>query len=49
MPPHITGEQVKGFALAASKTVLSGGVGQMLDLARTNLRNFPVIRAFTPA
>jgi pyruvate dehydrogenase (quinone) len=26
MPPHITGEQVKGFALAASKTVLAGGV-----------------------
>jgi len=49
MPPHITGEQVKGFALAASKTVLTGGVGQMLELARTNLRNFPVIRALTPA
>jgi pyruvate dehydrogenase (quinone) len=49
MPPHITGEQVKGFALAASKTVLAGGVGQMLELARTNLRNFPVIRALTPA
>ena len=49
MPPHISGEQVKGFALAASKTVLAGGVGQMLELARTNLRNFPVIRALTPA
>jgi pyruvate dehydrogenase (quinone) len=49
MPPHISGEQVKGFALAASKAVLAGGVGQMLELARTNLRNFPVIRALTPA
>ena len=49
MPPHISGEQVKGFALAASRTVLAGGVGQMLELARTNLRNFPVIRALTPA
>ena len=46
MPPHITGEQVKGFALAASKTVLSGGVGQMRELARaarllTTRRNRP--------
>jgi pyruvate dehydrogenase (quinone) len=49
MPPHITGEQVKGFALAASKTVLSGGVGQMLDLARANLRNFPGVRVLTSA
>jgi pyruvate dehydrogenase (quinone) len=34
MPPHITGEQVKGFALAASKIVLAGGGGRMLELAR---------------
>jgi pyruvate dehydrogenase (quinone) len=32
---------VKGFALAAGKTVLTGGVGKMLDLARSNLRNIP--------
>jgi pyruvate dehydrogenase (quinone) len=49
MPPHITGEQVKGFALAASKTVLAGGVGQMLELARANLRNFPGVRVLTQA
>ncbi|RRO15712.1 pyruvate dehydrogenase [Saccharopolyspora rhizosphaerae] len=41
LPPHITGEQVKGFALAVSRTVLSGGVGKMLQLARSNLRNVP--------
>lgn len=41
IPPHITATQVKGFALAAGKTVLTGGVGRMLDLARTNLRNIP--------
>ncbi|SNY49809.1 pyruvate dehydrogenase [Paractinoplanes atraurantiacus] len=41
IPPHITAEEAKGFALAAGKTVLAGGVGQMLQLARTNLRNFP--------
>jgi pyruvate dehydrogenase (quinone) len=41
IPPHITGEQVSGFALAASKVVLDGGVGRMLELARANLRNIP--------
>jgi pyruvate dehydrogenase (quinone) len=32
---------VRGFALAASKTVLNGGVGKMVELARSNLRNIP--------
>jgi pyruvate dehydrogenase (quinone) len=41
IPPHITGEEVRGFALAISRTVLGGGVGKMLDLARANLRNIP--------
>ncbi|QRP49840.1 pyruvate dehydrogenase [Amycolatopsis sp. FDAARGOS 1241] len=41
IPPHITGAQVRGFALGASKTVLTGGVGKMIELARTNLRNTP--------
>jgi pyruvate dehydrogenase (quinone) len=41
MPPSITAEQIKGFALAASKIVLDGGVGKMIDLARSNLRNIP--------
>ncbi len=41
LPPKITGEQVKGFALAVSRTVLSGGVGKMLQLARSNIRNIP--------
>ncbi|MEU1735309.1 pyruvate dehydrogenase [Streptosporangium sp. NPDC020145] len=41
IPPRITGEQVKGFAKAASKVVLSGGVGRMIDMARANLRNIP--------
>lgn len=38
MPPHLTGEQVRGFALASAKVVLGGGVGRMLDMARANLR-----------
>ena len=41
VPPHITAAQVKGFALAAGKVVLEGGVGRMIDLARSNLRNIP--------
>jgi hypothetical protein len=39
--PRITPEQVTGFALSASRTVLSGGVGRMVHLARANLRNIP--------
>ncbi|MCA1194105.1 pyruvate dehydrogenase [Saccharopolyspora sp. 6V] len=41
IPPKITGTQVKGFALAVSRTMLSGGVGKMVQLARSNLRNIP--------
>jgi pyruvate dehydrogenase (quinone) len=41
MPPHITAAQVKGFALAAGKIVLDGGVGKMLEMARANVRNIP--------
>jgi pyruvate dehydrogenase (quinone) len=41
IPPHLDAAQVRGFALAATKTVLEGGVGKMLELARANLRNLP--------
>jgi pyruvate dehydrogenase (quinone) len=41
IPPHVTAEQAKGFALAATKVVLDGGVGRMLELARANVRNIP--------
>ncbi|MFF5532992.1 pyruvate dehydrogenase [Streptomyces cinerochromogenes] len=41
VPPKITAEQLTGFALSASRTVLSGGVGRMIHLARANLRNIP--------
>ncbi|MEJ2871004.1 pyruvate dehydrogenase [Actinomycetospora sp. OC33-EN08] len=41
IPPHITAEQVRGFALAGMRTVLSGGVGKMVQLARSNLRSIP--------
>jgi pyruvate dehydrogenase (quinone) len=41
MPPHITVAPMTGFALAATKVVLDGGVGRMLEMARANLRNIP--------
>jgi pyruvate dehydrogenase (quinone) len=41
IPPHVTAAQLKGFALATGRTVLAGGVGKMLELARANLRNIP--------
>ena len=41
IPPHVSAAQVKGFAFAVGRTVLDGGVGKILDLARANLRNLP--------
>ncbi|OEJ61478.1 pyruvate dehydrogenase [Streptomyces agglomeratus] len=41
IPPKIRAEMVSGFALSASKIVLDGGVGRMLQMARSNLRNVP--------
>jgi pyruvate dehydrogenase (quinone) len=41
IPPKITGEQIGGFALTMGKMVLDGGVGKMVQLARSNLRNVP--------
>jgi pyruvate dehydrogenase (quinone) len=41
IPPKITSEQLTGFALSASRTVLTGGVGRMVQLARANVRNVP--------
>ncbi|GAA4064259.1 pyruvate dehydrogenase [Actinomadura miaoliensis] len=41
LPPRITGRQLAGFATTTSKLVLTGGVGRMIQLARSNLRNIP--------
>ncbi|MER5648191.1 pyruvate dehydrogenase [Streptosporangium sp. NPDC002524] len=41
VPPNISRAQVKGFALAAGKIVLNGGVGRMIDMAKANLRSLP--------
>jgi pyruvate dehydrogenase (quinone) len=38
MPPKITLEQAKGFTLYATRTILSGGAEEIIELAKTNLR-----------
>ncbi|MGP5194748.1 ubiquinone-dependent pyruvate dehydrogenase [Arthrobacter rhombi] len=38
MPPNVTAEQAKGFALYAVRTVMSGRGDELLDLAATNWR-----------
>ena len=38
MPPSVTAEQAKGFALFAIRTVMSGRGNELIDLARTNIR-----------
>lgn len=38
IPPSITAAQVKGFALYAFRTVMSGRGDELIDLARTNIR-----------
>jgi pyruvate dehydrogenase (quinone) len=39
MPPHITAEQVEGFALSMSKLVLSGHVDEVVATVEANWRN----------
>jgi pyruvate dehydrogenase (quinone) len=41
LPPTITGAQVRGFALAMSKVVMNGGVGEAVALAKSNVRLIP--------
>jgi pyruvate dehydrogenase (quinone) len=38
MPPKMTLEQAKGFALYATRTILSGDGGEIIELAKSNLR-----------
>jgi pyruvate dehydrogenase (quinone) len=38
LPPTITREQAKGFALYATRTILSGRADEIIELAKTNLR-----------
>lgn len=41
LPPKVTSEQVFGFATAMSKIVLNKGAGEVVSMARSNLRNLP--------
>jgi pyruvate dehydrogenase (quinone) len=38
LPPKLTYGQIKGFTLWATRTVLSGGGDELVELAKTNLR-----------
>lgn len=49
LPPHVTAKEVIGFTEAAARVVVGGGVGKMLAMARSNLRNIPELPARTDA
>ncbi len=39
LPPNFDWTMIRGFTESAVKTVLDGGIGNMVELARSNLRN----------
>ncbi|TRW47301.1 pyruvate dehydrogenase [Georgenia yuyongxinii] len=41
IPPSITAGQIRGFATAMTKQILGGGMGEVMSMARSNLRNVP--------
>ncbi|MEN1976086.1 pyruvate dehydrogenase [Cellulomonas olei] len=41
IPPKITRQQLSGFTAAMSKEILGGGMGEVMAMARSNLRNVP--------
>jgi pyruvate dehydrogenase (quinone) len=42
LPPNLTYGQIKGFTLWATRTVLSGGGEELVELTKTNLRELEV-------
>ena len=42
LPPKVTLDQIKGFTLYATRTILSGGGEELIELAKTNLRELEV-------
>ncbi|GAX57915.1 hypothetical protein [Streptomyces olivochromogenes] len=38
LPPKLSYGQIKGFTLYATRTILSGGVDELVELTKTNLR-----------
>jgi hypothetical protein len=41
LPPEMTRNQVAGFTAAMSKETLGGGMGKVMAMARSHLRNVP--------
>ena len=42
LPPKLTYGQLKGFTLYATRTILSGGGEELVELTKTNLRELAV-------
>jgi pyruvate dehydrogenase (quinone) len=42
LPPKLSYGEIKGFTLYATRTILSGGGSELVDLAKTNLRDLDV-------
>jgi pyruvate dehydrogenase (quinone) len=42
LPPKLTFGEIKGFTLYATRTILSGGGEELVELAKTNLREIEV-------
>ncbi len=42
LPPKLSYGELKGFTLYATRTVLSGGGEELVELARTNLRELDI-------
>jgi pyruvate dehydrogenase (quinone) len=42
LPPKLTYGEIKGFTLYASRTILSGGGEELINLAKTNLRDLDI-------
>ena len=42
LPPKITSGELKGFTLYATRTILSGGADELVELTRTNLRDLDI-------
>jgi pyruvate dehydrogenase (quinone) len=39
LPPELTGGEIKGFTLCATRTILSGGGSELVKVAKTNVRD----------
>ena len=42
LPPKLTHGQIKGFTLYATRTIFSGEGEELIELAKTNLRDLAV-------